>query len=345
VNPFAFYLNDEEDEPTGSEPSGETKGEQQEKATTEPPAAPAAEQQEQPQEFVLPENLQLPDDVDHGFYKGKKLADVIAGVKNLEQAKVQAETTRNQTLREQAALRVQLRMVQEELEKLRTPQSATTPPTQEDIYSTRGIDLARDWNLDPEKVEPALVEKIERRLEKKLEERLAQAQQASKQERESTDLNQRVISIADAAMEELGIDPSKRLRAYKAAMPILTDMSDEYAYNGGPLSKENFLKVLSDDLGYRKVEAPAPTPTPVVTPIAEPPAPRPRIPNPPGEAQASRPAITNPKEVLQISEVDRLFYRNMAESIGKSTEEEIEAFIRAAAQDFEASKKDARRKR
>lgn len=336
VDPFRFYLYDEEP-PTETPTQGE-EGNAVEAGKEEPAQAPEPVVEE-PKEFVLPENIQLPDDVDHGLFKGRKLSDVIEKVKAFEASKIEAETLRNQTLKEQAALRVQVQMLQEEAARLRTsaPQTVTQPQQEEDIYAQRGIDLERDWALHPEKVEPALRDKLKAEVLAEVRGILQQEKQQLTVEQRAAQLQDAAASAAEQAFREIGLPEAQWQRAFRAGLAVLTNEHDEISRMGGPLLAENWKTVTF----YSAPAAPKePAPEPIVQPTTKPkPAP-----NPPGETTSIPAATPQNGNVLEISELDRRMYREAAITIGKQTEAEIEEFIQRSVQDYERDKRGIRKK-
>jgi hypothetical protein len=203
----AKHRDAEAEEPTGQSDTPAAPAEPN-VAVAEPQSQPAADWRE----FVLP------DDVPHGFFKGKKLPQVFESISHAERAKQEAERERNEYKRQL-----------EELQRAQAPQASQHDPKAR---------IAEHFYEDPAQVADGFEELASRVYEQR---RAVERQQEAETERVTTS-HRALTAVAEQVMKDYGWDAQRAERAVVSTMPHLKAMYERdgvsdawtnpnYAYN------------------------------------------------------------------------------------------------------------------
>ncbi len=260
-------------------------------------------------------NMELPEDVPHGFYKNQPIEKVFEGIKNAERAMHEANERAKKAEAIAAANEISNKMLLERLE--REKQTAPKPT----VFEQKNIDLRTDWIAEPEKVKSALDE--ERRGElaqtreeilKEVDSRLDKDKKQQEEDRIVAELRQVARQSAQKAFDDLKVPEELRQSVLNTVVPILSDKEGSYFQAGGVLEVENYKKaIMSNPLlkaaiqSYVKEEKPEP--------------------NPPGAKATSVRPDREDRPSLNISNSQRELWTAQARLAGCETTEEVESFI------------------
>ena len=256
-----------------AEPTSDT-GQSEQQASPAQPTVAAESPSVQPTSW---RDTVIGDDVDHGFFKGKKVADAIESYKHAERAKQEAERQRNEIARQYEQLQ---REREAELAARRVYAEQQQPAaTQTDPYS----EIESLWFENPKAAAAKLREATLSEARQIAEEAL----QGFKQETKTKEVTSRaennfevVRSMLNLGDGDWNLDPStpggrKGLAVYS----LITNPNTHYAQQGGPLDARVVAQAYVDLFGDPRAQS---TPVAPVAPLAPPP-----ISTPPG---ASKPA-------------------------------------------------------
>jgi hypothetical protein len=240
-----------------------------ESPASETPAEPTvAEPAAVPQPVSDWKDVVLPDDVDHGFFRGKKVGDLYQSYRHVETAKQKAESERNE-------LKQRLDKLEREREAeaaVYRVQQAQAPRQSQPGEDPRWAEVDNNWFTDNVKARKIQAELIAEQAAQIADQRFQQYRQEAEQVEYKRNVLRQGEEAYDTARTKLNLDTKTwNLRA-PAVMLQLTDQNSPYYGDGFNVFRpEAYLQVYRDIYGEAVQSAP-----PVVV------KPTPELPPPPG---------------------------------------------------------------
>lgn len=223
----------------------------------------------------------LPEDVDHGFFRGKKVPDVLKAYEHSERAKQQAERERNE--------------LKAELDRERAARQSPSKPAEE------APEISRQWFENPD----AVYARIEARAAEIAEAKVQEHWETKTREQKIADTYDKGGKAYDVARETLNVDPVKwNLQAPLVLLHLTNPDSPLYGDGQGIMSAERMTNAYKELFGD-------PTPAPAL-------AVKPAAPEPPPPPGAKRAAATTsaPDNTSPLSDEDRRARQEIARITG-----------------------------
>jgi len=293
---IASRVNKEDEEtPETTEVAATEPAQPQEPAEAKPaePPAPEAPKPGAWRDVVL-------DDVDHGFFKGKKASDLYESYRHSEAAMQKATTERNELQRRLAALEAQ--------------QQQKPPEPQRPVQTEKPQDELEALVFDDPK---RFVEEVERRAEEKARAVFNTEYQNRTQQSQWENLQDGARQANYYAFQEVQraykVSEEQALRLVRATWPEMSEYEKQY----GPAiwaNAGNYLGLIARIAGPPPSDEPAETvpAAPATTQIENPP-----IPNPPGNRKPAAIATQPTRTASPLNEDDRAVRNAFAEALGE----------------------------
>lgn len=206
------------------------------------------------------------DDVDHGFFKGKKVADAIESYKHAERAKQDAERRANDLQRQLESERIE-RQAELAARKVAAEQQRK-PEVAPDPYA----EIERDWFENPKAAAAKLREQTLAEAQRLYDEREKATREAWESEQRAFQTRQTATEgerVFYAVRDHLGVDAETWERRGIALLSTVTRQGSDYANNGGPLNPQVLVQAYKDlwpDAPAVQVNVPAAPVAPIATP-------------------------------------------------------------------------------
>lgn len=238
----------------------------------------------------------LPEDVPHGFFRGKKVGDLFESYTHAERAKQDAERQRNEIQRELEQLRREREAEAAARRVLTEQQPAAQAPTTDEIEAA--------WFENPARAKALLMQQAEERARNAVREELGRAQEANQAEQRVQYAQQAAAHAVQRVADAYGIDEQA---AQRRVMGTFALMSAHEQANNDPsvwLNPEAYLYFAEQISGGPPPPASYPAPTPA-----------PELPDPPGSKRSAPPAsrVSQPS-ALRAETEDA--YRALAAVVG-----------------------------
>jgi hypothetical protein len=250
------------------------------------------------------------DDVDHGFFKGKKVADAIESYKHSERAKQEAERRANDLQRQLESERIER---QAELAARKVLAEQQQPRSTEQQIDPRLAEAESLWFENPGRARQLLTEYNEERAGRIAEERAAAAIESLESKYRTQSVAQQGENAFYAARDAMGVSPEVWDRRGVALLSTVVRKGSGYAEAGGPLNPAVLVQAYKDLFG---------DPTPAS--VANVPAAPAQLATPPGANKPARAAVPSGVVPSPMSDERRATYARLAERAGVPPE----AFIK-----------------
>lgn len=263
----------------------------------------------QPTVAASPETVQptswrdtvIGDDVDHGFFKGKKVADAIESYKHAERAKQEAERRANDLQRQLEAERIERQTELVARKVIAEQQQRSAEPKRDPLLA----EIEQNWFENPARA----MELIEQRAAAQQRQIAAEEASRIRQETEKQAQERYVATTGEqafyAARDFLKVDPETWDKRGVALLSTVTRQGSKYAEAGGPLNPNVMVQAYKDLFGE-----------PVQAENAYVAAPAQPIATPPGSNKPARAAMPNSAPTSPLAQEERIAYELAAKSAG-----------------------------
>lgn len=242
------------------------------------PAQPTTETvaQAPPQPVIDWREVVLPDDVDHGFFRGKKVPQVIDSYRNAE-ARLKQKEQESADLRRQLDGLQRQREAEDAARKVQQQQQAPTP--------SPDAEIERLWFDNPKEAAARVREQAIAESRAITQQEVQKARQEAQAESYQTRVYEAGTRASDAARRTLNLDEATWKLRGKAVYLELTDQRSDYFGDGQNLFRPEEIVKTYKALWGEPAKADA---TPIVVKQA------PEPPNPPGTKKPASQAADSP---------------------------------------------------